>query len=216
MYPSVYGRSRGGRTLPAPARNGSGIEVLVSSANVWISSKCNPDNPENCPHRASIGNPVLRPGAGGFRCAREHAPVAHGPGGGPIPGIRNTPALPSPSDNSRPVCRCLVRGWWRKAEGRAGLVRQRGRGWHSLMRKFATELMDEPLKVVCKLGGWKDAETVLNCLQRPDQDSLREALDRRGNARTGPESTVRIETKPLPGETITPLNLVRSSGAVTS
>jgi integrase len=132
------------------------------------------------------------------------------------PGIGNTPVLPSPKDNSRPVCRYLVRGWWRKAERLAGLDRKCGRGWHSLRRKFATELMDEPLKVLCKLGGWKDAETVLNCYQRPDQDSLREALERRKRAPTGSESTVRIDSKPLPGEKITPLNLVRSSGAITS
>ena len=45
--------------------------------------------------------------------------------------------------------------------------------------------MHEPLKVLCKLGGWKDAETVLNCYQRPDQDSLREALDRRKTVQIG-------------------------------
>jgi integrase len=151
------------------------------------------------------------------------------------PGIGDTPILPAPKDASRPVGPYLVRGWWRKAEKLAGLERKEGRGWHSLRRKFATDLMYEPLKVLCKLGGWKDAETVLNCYQRPDQDSLREALSRRKTTQDGSESTrrkgpqslektpnvgsqstQRIDTKPVPGEKITPLNLVRSSGAITS
>ncbi len=45
---------------------------------------------------------------------------------------------------------------------------KRGRGWHSLRRKFASDLMDQPLKVLCELGGWKTAHTVLQCYQRAD------------------------------------------------
>ena len=41
---------------------------------------------------------------------------------------------------------------------------KRGRGWHSLRRKFASDLMDQPLKVLCELGGWKEAKTVLQLL----------------------------------------------------
>ncbi len=58
----------------------------------------------------------------------------------------------------------------------AGLAPKRGRGWHSLRRKFASDLMDLPLKVLCELGGWKTAQTVLQCYQRPDEDRLRKAL----------------------------------------
>ena len=36
--------------------------------------------------------------------------------------------------------------------------------------------MDLPLKVLCELGGWKIAQTVLQCYQRPDEDRLRNAL----------------------------------------
>ncbi|MCY4399337.1 MAG: hypothetical protein OXE96_08375, partial [Gemmatimonadetes bacterium] len=57
------------------------------------------------------------------------------------------------------------------------------RGWHSLRRKFASDLMDLPLKVLCELGGWKDAQTVLRCYQRPDAGQLRTALEGRGRAR---------------------------------
>ena len=44
------------------------------------------------------------------------------------------------------------------------MERKRGRGWHSLRRKFASDLMDQPLKVLCELGGWKNAKTVLQLL----------------------------------------------------
>jgi hypothetical protein len=39
--------------------------------------------------------------------------------------------------------------------------------------------MDEPLKLVCELGGWSDPKTVLNCYQRPKEAAMRAALERR-------------------------------------
>ena len=71
---------------------------------------------------------------------------------------------------------------WKKAERLAGLEPKRGRGWHSLRRKFASDLMDLPLKVLCDLGGWRDATTVLRCYQRPDAGQLRTALEARETA----------------------------------
>ena len=64
---------------------------------------------------------------------------------------------------------------------RAGLEPKRGR-WHSLRRKFASDLINQPLKVLCELGGWKTAQTVLQCYQRADQDRLRKALEDRRRA----------------------------------
>ena len=64
----------------------------------------------------------------------------------------------------------------------AGLAPKRGRGWHSLRRKFASDLMDQPLKVLCELGGWKTAQTVLKCYQRADQTRLRKALEHRARS----------------------------------
>ena len=52
--------------------------------------------------------------------------------------------LPSPSDDRIPCSRHLMKNWWKKAERLAGLEPMKGRGWHSLRRKFATELKDEP------------------------------------------------------------------------
>ncbi len=93
------------------------------------------------------------------------------------PGIGDAPLLTAPKDSFACMSRSLARDWWKKAETLAELERKRGRGWHSLRRKFASDLMDLPLKVLCDLGGWKTAETVLQCYQRPDEDRLRKAIE---------------------------------------
>ena len=95
------------------------------------------------------------------------------------PGIGDAPLLPAPKDPSKCVGRSLVRDWWKKAEEFAELEPKRGRGWHSLRRKFASDLMNQPLKVLCELGGWKTAQTVLQCYQRADERQLRKALEER-------------------------------------
>ncbi len=98
------------------------------------------------------------------------------------PGTGDVPLLPAPKDPSVCVGRWLTRGWWNKAVARAGLQPKRGRGWHSLRRKFASDLMNQPLKVLCELGGWKTAQTVLQCYQRADEGQLRKALGHRRRA----------------------------------
>ena len=42
--------------------------------------------------------------------------------------------------------------------------------------------LDQPLKVLCELGGWKNAKTVLACYQQPDEGQLRKALEARRGA----------------------------------
>ncbi|MYK69441.1 MAG: tyrosine-type recombinase/integrase, partial [Gammaproteobacteria bacterium] len=92
------------------------------------------------------------------------------------PGNGDAPVLPARRDSAGSVSHAAARDWWKKAETLAGLERMRGRGWHSLRRKFASDLMDQPLKVLCELGGWRTAQTVLQCYQRPDEDRLKKAL----------------------------------------
>ncbi len=87
--------------------------------------------------------------------------------------------LPAARDPSRWLSRSRVSTWWKTAERRAGLKPKRGRGWHSLRRKFASDLIGLPLKVLCDLGGWKEARTVLRCYQHTDEVQLRTALDSR-------------------------------------
>ena len=98
-------------------------------------------------------------------------------------GTGNAPVLPSPGDAARCVSRVRAFRWWKKAQTLAGLDPKPGRGWHSLRRKFASDLMDTPLKVLCELGGWKDATTVLRCYQRPDAGQLRTAPEGRRRVR---------------------------------
>jgi integrase len=93
--------------------------------------------------------------------------------------IGGTWVFPSPSDPHAPVSRNLMRDWWRKMERKAKLPPERGRGWHSLRRKFATELKHVPLKDLSYLGGWKDHQTLLICYQRADEVTMTEALKTR-------------------------------------
>jgi hypothetical protein len=62
----------------------------------------------------------------------------------------------------------------------AGIARVQGRGWHSLRRKFATELKAASLKDLCALGGWKNHNTILKCYQPPDPKAMWLALENRG------------------------------------
>ncbi|MCY3698853.1 MAG: tyrosine-type recombinase/integrase [Gemmatimonadetes bacterium] len=95
----------------------------------------------------------------------------------------DSPVLPAIRDATRCAGLSLVRRWWDTAQVLAGLEPRRGRGWHSLRRKFASDLMALPLKVLCELGGWKEAQTVLRCYQQADAGQLRKALDSRPRVR---------------------------------
>ena len=105
------------------------------------------------------------------------------------PGIGEAFVLPSPEDNSKPCSRHVLRDWWLRAEDLAELEHVKGMGWHSLRRKFATEMKDVPLKDLCHLGGWKDAQTVLQCYQKPDEHTMRAALERRRHATNGDQES---------------------------
>ena len=87
--------------------------------------------------------------------------------------------FPSPTAPGEPVSRHLLRDWWQRGEVASGLPRERLRGWHSLRRKFATEMKHTPLKDLCALGGWKDHQTILMCYQRADPVTMRTALANR-------------------------------------
>ena len=101
------------------------------------------------------------------------------------PAIGETWVFPAPGDSARPGSRFLFDGWWDRAEMLAGLEKVPRLGWHGLRRKFATELKDAPLKDLCHMGGWKNAQTVLTCYQRPDEETMRNALENRKQYRAG-------------------------------
>jgi integrase len=92
--------------------------------------------------------------------------------------------FPSPSDPSQPLPRLLARDWWERAEKLAGITHQKGKGWHSLRRLFASELRHStPAKDLCALGGWKNYQTVLICYQQADEATMRKALENRDKPR---------------------------------
>ena len=86
---------------------------------------------------------------------------------------------------SEPRSRHAFNGWWQRAVELAGLPVVTRRGWHSLRRKFATELKSIPLTDLCALGGWKESQTVLKCYQQPDEATMRTALEQRQMLRIG-------------------------------
>jgi integrase len=92
------------------------------------------------------------------------------------PSIGDTWLFPAPGNPTVPCSRHLFRDWWERAQELAGLKKEPGRGWHSLRRKFATDLKHVPLRDLCYLGGWKEPQTVLKCYQRPDEATMRQAL----------------------------------------
>lgn len=65
----------------------------------------------------------------------------------------------------------------------AKLERVRGRGGHSLRRKFATDLKHTPMADLQSLGGWRDHNTILKCYIRPDELTMRGALEKRPERR---------------------------------
>jgi len=99
--------------------------------------------------------------------------------------------FPAPRGVGKPISRHLVRDWWERAEALAGLERIDGRGWHSLRRKFATDLMAMPLKVLGQLGGWKGTDTIVECYQHADQSLLRTALQAHRGVPFSPEQRER-------------------------
>lgn len=84
--------------------------------------------------------------------------------------------FPAPGRPEQTVTRHRVRTWWNRLETLAGITPEPGRGWHSLRRKFATELKHTPLRDLAQLGGWKSAQTILKCYQRAEDATLRNAL----------------------------------------
>ncbi len=99
-------------------------------------------------------------------------------------GIGDAWVFPSPRWPHRVLSRNALDRWLKKAEDSVGLP---SLGWHSIRRKFATELKDVPLRDLCALGGWKDPKTVLTCYQVPDQEGMRASLE----ARRSPKEAAR-------------------------
>jgi hypothetical protein len=49
--------------------------------------------------------------------------------------------------------------------------------WHAFRRLWATERKALPVRDVAAAGGWKDATTLINCYQQPDEATLRAVVE---------------------------------------
>ncbi len=92
------------------------------------------------------------------------------------PSIGDAWVFAAVTDSSRQSSRHIFRQWWRQAERLAGITHEAGLGWHSLRRAFATALKHAPLRDLCELGGWKNAQTILKSYQQADHATMRQAL----------------------------------------
>ncbi len=82
-------------------------------------------------------------------------------------------------DEIQPCGRTTMSRWFRDATTLAGVHLPPRSGFHSLRKKFATDLKGEAMVDIMALGGWKSERTILQCYQESDQDSMRGALERR-------------------------------------
>jgi integrase len=80
------------------------------------------------------------------------------------------------ADPSKPVDRWFMSRRLRCAYERAGLEPLQGGLWHPFRRKFATERKHMPLRDVASAGGWKEARTLLECYQQPDDATLQDVV----------------------------------------
>jgi integrase len=99
------------------------------------------------------------------------------------PGIGDGWVFPAPRDPDSPIPRRQVSRWWQILEKRAQLPRVKGRGWHSLRRKFADESDELPAAQLMALGGWKSYKTIVEIYQKPREEKLRAALALRADVR---------------------------------
>lgn len=90
----------------------------------------------------------------------------------------NAPLFPAPRNPGEPVSRWLCDKWLRDAETKAGLEPLVGGLWHPYRRKFATDMVNVPDRIVAKLGGWKTPRT-LDLYTQPSEEALAEALSLR-------------------------------------
>ena len=100
------------------------------------------------------------------------------------PGIGDAPLLPAPRDPSRSVSRSRTRTWWTKAQTLAGLEPKRGRGWHSLRRKFASDLMNQPLNHPMSPPGLEPGAYCLGGEPRGTRIKARNRISLTGTARS--------------------------------
>jgi integrase len=84
--------------------------------------------------------------------------------------------FPAAGDPSTHVERRLLNRWLRRAEKRAGLPHVRGGGWHMFRRAWATARKHFPINDVARAGGWFSTESLLECYQQSDGETLLDVI----------------------------------------
>jgi len=80
-------------------------------------------------------------------------------------------------DQAGEPCTChALRRWWNRAVKAARLPTVDGRSFHSLPRKWASEMKHTPLRDLAHMGGWKNPATLLMVYQQPDLETQVAAL----------------------------------------
>ena len=92
--------------------------------------------------------------------------------------------FPSERGEPGPLTKDGAGNLWKRLAAKAGLPAGKRYGWHSVRRKFASELKQTNLKDLCELGGWKAAQTLLTCYVAPDEGTQRDALKQRRELRS--------------------------------
>ena len=80
--------------------------------------------------------------------------------------------FPSPADPTRPLGREVFQHALIDAETHAKLPKLDGGAWHCWRRKWASERKHLPLVDVAAAGGWKDTQTLVDCYQHADRDTM--------------------------------------------
>jgi integrase len=95
------------------------------------------------------------------------------------PGIGPVPLFPSLKDSTKPIDRDDADRWLRKAEKDAKLAHLPGTLWHSLRRKWSSEMQFEPPTVVAAPGGWKTIAVMQRAYQHANVEMMADVLSRR-------------------------------------
>ena len=91
--------------------------------------------------------------------------------------IGDAPIFPARrGDRSEPMTGDAAFNLWKRLARSAGIPGGQRFGWHSLRRKFGSDLRKTNLRDLCDLGGWKSIQTVLTCYVRSDEAAQRDAL----------------------------------------
>ncbi len=102
--------------------------------------------------------------------------------------------FPAQRGPAGPTSRSSFAKWWTTVAEEAKLAPVKRRCFHSLRRKFASELKHAPLRDLAYLGGWKSTTTVVEVYQRPDAETMQRALATRRPITSAPQSDAQLGT----------------------